>query len=277
MKKTRIEYCDSTINPVMGCWGCELFNVDLHENHCYAYEFAYRMVGRPGWPDNWREPEFFPGRLQMASRWADLRGTKRPDKPWLNDRRRIIFVNDLSDGFGPNAPSPEYWLTDFLPEMKRSPHTWLFLSKWPFRMVSYFNNHDLTTKFLLGTTITSQDYMWRLADLTRSNHTLFWLSIEPMLGPITLPSWLPWKVAWIVAGGESGRNARKTESQWARDLRDQCADMEIPFFWKQWGEWIPYDQWNPDTSNPGSMRMGKALSGKAIDGIEHTGMFRESL
>lgn len=49
-------------------------------------------------------------------------------------------------------------------------------------------------------------------------------------------------IHWVIGGGESGRSARPPHPAWARSLRDQCASANIPFFWKQWGEWIPKTQ-----------------------------------
>lgn len=46
-------------------------------------------------------------------------------------------------------------------------------------------------------------------------------------------------VDWVIVGGESGRGARPMSIQWARSLRDQCADAGVPFLFKQWGEWCP--------------------------------------
>lgn len=90
------------------------------------------------------------------------------------------------------------------------------------------------------------------------------LSIEPMLGPIRLDrltreavsqiyyddaltgfksngcgGWQDEKLDWVIVGGESGKDARAMHPQWARDLRDQCAEAGVPFFFKQWGEWAP--------------------------------------
>lgn len=43
---------------------------------------------------------------------------------------------------------------------------------------------------------------------------------------------------WVICGGESGPNARPMQPAWARSLRDQCAAASVPFFFKQWGEWV---------------------------------------
>lgn len=42
-------------------------------------------------------------------------------------------------------------------------------------------------------------------------------------------------IDWVIVGGESGSGARPMEEEWARALRDQCADVGIAFFFKQWG------------------------------------------
>jgi hypothetical protein len=47
---------------------------------------------------------------------------------------------------------------------------------------------------------------------------------------------------WLIVGGESGHHARPMHPAWARSLRDQCQAAAVPFFFKQWGEWLPIDQ-----------------------------------
>lgn len=49
------------------------------------------------------------------------------------------------------------------------------------------------------------------------------------------------RIHWVIAGGESGRSANPTKPNWLRSLRDQCRDVGVPFFFKQWGEWAPSD------------------------------------
>jgi protein gp37 len=48
-------------------------------------------------------------------------------------------------------------------------------------------------------------------------------------------------IHWVIAGGESGHHARPMHPEWVRSLRDQCATAGVPFFFKQWGEWLPID------------------------------------
>lgn len=109
------------------------------------------------------------------------------------------------------------------------------------------------------------------------------------------------KIDWIVAGGESGKDARPMHPDWARSLRDQCAAAGVPFLFKQWGEWAPGEiyvegdrgglarfpdhgaetfpgkptHWWGETHafNPGpiSVAVGKKRAGRLLDGVLHDG------
>lgn len=134
------------------------------------------------------------------------------------------------------------------------------------------------------------------------------LSIEPMLGPIDLTDitrkfdggsdhfsalydpdddcadTTPY-VNWVIAGGESGTNARPMHPDWPRALRDQCDAAGAPFLFKQWGEWAPDDhythmpkrdadihEWfDGDLVVERSWRYGKKAAGRVLDGVTHDG------
>jgi protein gp37 len=74
---------------------------------------------------------------------------------------------------------------------------------------------------------------------TRINHLreapagVRFLSVEPLIGPVG-PVDLS-GIHWVIAGGESGPGARILNIDWARDIRDQCAQQGVAFFFKQWG------------------------------------------
>lgn len=87
-----------------------------------------------------------------------------------------------------------------------------------------------------------------------------WLSIEPLLGPVDLDGQA---LDWVVVGGESGPNARPMHPDWARSIRDQCQAAEVPFFFKQWGEYGLL----PGTID-GTVRLGKKKAGRLLDGRE---------
>ena len=56
-------------------------------------------------------------------------------------------------------------------------------------------------------------------------------------GPLDETSYLD-SVVWVIAGGESGPNARPCHPDWIRSLVEQCKVAGVPFFFKQWGEWL---------------------------------------
>ena len=161
-KDTKIEYADSTVNPVMGCTGCELYHPDPSKNHCYAATLINRYAGLKGWPKSFNEPEYFPRRIEKAIQWPDLTNTQRKTKSWLNDYPRIIFVNDLSDGFCPDV-DPMIWLYPAMKKMAESPHIWLLLTKWPKRMRRFFEQYAAPDNFWLGVSVPNQKTVWRIS------------------------------------------------------------------------------------------------------------------
>lgn len=113
----------------------------------------------------------------------------------------------------------------------------------------------------IGTTVEDQERAdQRIPELLKIPAKVRFLSCEPLLGPVDLSLWLPDQDAdqdttafhsfhhpedslhWIIAGGESGPRARPSNPDWFRSLRDQCQAAGVPFFFKQWGEWLPMSQ-----------------------------------
>ena len=85
----------------------------------------------------------------------------------------------------------------------------------------------------------------------------------------------PAGIGWVIAGGESGPSVRPSNPQWFRDLRDQCTRTHVPFFFKQWGEWVSVSE----VEGPGEpftfpdersvRRVGKRKAGNTLDGVRH--------
>lgn len=91
----------------------------------------------------------------------------------------------------------------------------------------------------LGVSVENQKWAnARIPALLDTPAAVRWLSCEPLLGPVNLGDRAS-DLNWVVAGGESGPNARPMHPAWARSLRDQCVSAGVPFFLKQWGEWGP--------------------------------------
>ena len=135
---TKIQWCDSTCNPTMGCDGCELW--DGTTKKCYAGVLHVRFGGvTKGYAPSFEEVTRFPGRMEQATRWSDLRGKSRSDKPWLNGYPRLVFVSDMSDALSEGVPF-EYLKEEVIDNVT-SPagrrHHWLWLTKRPNRMAKF--------------------------------------------------------------------------------------------------------------------------------------------
>lgn len=258
-RQTKIEYCDSTVNPVIGCTGCRLYHPDPAKNHCYAASLCKRWGSKPGWPDDFTEPIYVPERLNKALAWPDLTGQERPDKPWLNGYPRLIFVNDLGDGFCPDV-DPEAWLKPYIERMAESPHIWLMLTKWPNGMFEFFDRLRVWPRnFWFGiSALSGEDIQkvvrladWKAILSERGADIKIWISYEPALGPLGLSDldrtdrfFLSLVDLWV-AGGESGFNARPAHPDWFRELRDTTRSWGSRFFLKQWGAWKPTFRQSP--------------------------------
>jgi len=227
---TAISWCDSTLNLMMGCDGCELWNGARQS--CYAGVMTAKYAGQMGWPEAFETPRVFPQRLDVGVHWKGLAGTSRPEKPWLNGMPRIVFLNDMGDTFTESLESN--WLAPYLPRMDTSPHQWLVLTKRAVRAKRFFELFDAPSNLWLGVSVTTQATadarIPALLDTPRIA-TRF-VSVEPMLEPIVLEAYLE-DLDWVIIGGESGPDHRPMPRAWATDLLRQCRDMGVPAFFKQ--------------------------------------------
>ena len=85
----------------------------------------------------------------------------------------------------------------------------------------------------MGVSVENLKYTPRIDDLRRTGPNVKFLSIEPLLGP--LPGLDLEGIDWVIVGGESGPGARPMDPAWVLEIRDQCLDARVPFFFKQWG------------------------------------------
>ncbi len=257
-KKTTIHWCDGTVNPVMGCAGCELWTPT--RKTCYAGILHGRRKTSKGFSPDFNCPKLFPGRMATAARWSDLTGTDRLDKPWLNGLPRLTFVSDMGDALSEknticpgNSPVHggavpfEYLrqeIIDAATSEAGSRHRWLWLTKRPKRMVQF--NQWLRKNFLTdiprnvwaGTSVTKNTNLKRVDELlgVGDEKTVRFLSLEPLWEEVSLAGKLD-GIHWVIVGGESrqGSSTKEFRCEWARRLRDECAEAHVPFFLKQLG------------------------------------------
>ena len=192
---------------------------------------------------------------------------ERLDQPLRWRRPRKVFVNSLSDLFHDDVPD-EYIAQVFAVMARAENHTFQVLTKRHGRMRALLSSWEFREALRcklgwpdlaewplpnvwLGVTVEDQKRAdLRVPALLDTPAAVRFLSCEPLLGPVDLSPWTghgyggdPREeeslIDWVIAGGESGPNARPMHPDWARSLRDQCVAAGVPFFFKQWGEWAP--------------------------------------
>lgn len=277
--KTGIEWTDATWNPVTGCakvsQGCK---------NCYAERISKRF-GK-----DFSKIELHPERLELPLRW------KKPRK---------IFVNSMSDLFHEAVPN-SFIRSVFKAMGEAKQHTFQVLTKRSGRMMSivrgFVSEGDFATltgndgtfpfqNVWLGVSVENQETAdGRIPLLLHTPAAIRFVSYEPALGPVMFNMAVgAGRVDWVIAGGESGPNARPSHPDWFRSVRDQCIEADIPFFFKQWGEWTPEFEWlrrikwstvkgrivcakgHPPLNVPLDtdhlmLRVGKKHAGRALDG-----------
>ena len=138
----------------------------------------------------------------------------------------------MSDLFHPQVP------LDFIHQvfkvMTDTPrHTYQILTKRSQRLASIAPQLDWPPNVWMGVSVENARYSFRINHLRTVPAAIRFVSAEPLLGP--LPDLDLSGIHLLIVGGESGHRARRMQESWARNLRDQCAAADIPFFFKQWG------------------------------------------
>jgi len=248
-EKTKIQWCDSTVNPTMGCDGCELWKRGSIEV-CYAGKLHDRRKGHKGFAPKFEQVTAFPGRIEMASSYDDLTRTPRFNKPWLHDLPRLIFVSDMSDCLS-DGVSFAYLNDEIIAPVTTElgqRHHWLWLTKRPGRMAQFSEwlarqNTAWPENLWAGTSVTTQAAVSRVDQLLNvgNEKTLRFVSVEPQWEPIDLDNRLA-QLDWVIHGGESGTIDHPFNLAWVNLLRDACRAASVPYFLKQLGAHIVVDR-----------------------------------
>ena len=208
-----IEWTESTWNPVTGCTkvspGCK---------HCYAERIAERLqaMGQRNYRNGFK--------LTLQPHMLDL------PLQWRKPQR--IFVNSMSDLFQKEVP-PAYILRVFDVMRRAYWHQFQVLTKRSDILRELDPLIDWPPNVWMGVSVENKDYAWRIDDLRGTRARTKFLSIEPLLGPITDLNLSG--IDWVIVGGESGPGARPIQRNWVVDLRRQCRQAGVAFFFKQWG------------------------------------------
>lgn len=211
--KSPIEWTESTWNPVTGCKkispGCK---------NCYAERLSKRLkaMGQPNYRNGFKLT-LQPHMLELPLKW------KKP---------QTIFVNSMSDLFHVDVPL-EYVQRVFDVMDRAYWHRFQVLTKRADRLEEVSSQLNWSPNIWMGVSVESQKYVERIDNLRNSGAKVKFLSLEPLLGP--LKNLNLQNIDWAIVGGESGYGARPMEVDWVLDIRRQCEESEVPFFFKQWG------------------------------------------
>lgn len=307
-----IEWTDSTFNPWIGCT-----KISPACDHCYAEALMDKRHHRVKWGGSrsrtktWHQPVAW--QREAAAFFAE------------HGRRRRVFCASLADVFDNQVPDD--WRVDLWELIRATPDLdWQLLTKRPQnigKMLPAFWD-EVKSHVWLGTTVEDQKRAnINVTHLLRHDAAVRFVSCEPLLERVDLTSIdidgesemdalgeratgpAHHTIDWVIAGGESGPQARPSHPDWIRSLRVQCAAAGVPFLFKQWGSWLPgnfafdlddhlhfedLDQrsfpigrktdihhFNADAAGRGdpeglgAMRVGKATAGRLLDGFEHNG------
>ena len=208
-----IEWTDATWNPVTGCSkispGCK---------HCYAERMASRIkaMGQKNYSNGF-EVTLQPHMLELPLHW------KTPKR---------VFVNSMSDLFHVDVPAS--YIKDVFDVMHRAHwHQFQLLTKRAARIEELSPKLKWQPNIWMGVSVENEEYLYRIDHLRKTGAHVKFLSLEPLLGP--LPKMDLRGIDWAIVGGESGPGARPMNADWVTDIREQCAEAGVAFFFKQWG------------------------------------------
>jgi len=287
-----VEGCTPVDESCEGCWAAEAsYMRQFNPAVSYRHEGLTNEQGR------------FNGTIRLMEQ--DLEKPVHTRKEWtwaiwndlFHEKVPLRFIADALDIMALESCEHQ----TFLILTKRPEHSFLALTKRAARVPFFFAVMREAGEVILpavtlpnlwvGVTVPMQKYVIRLEHLLQYPGKRY-VSIEPCLGEVDLRPYLPY-LHGVILGGESGPRARPMHPDWARKVRDDCAEFNVPFFFKQWGEWCPDDfttvtpggrtpkrawvhhttgeayDWAYPYNCEGMMRVGRNKAGRLLDGREH--------
>jgi protein gp37 len=213
MRKTKIEWTETTWNPATGCTkissGCK---------NCYAEKMAKRLQAMS-------IDKYCTG-FQLAVHEDVL------NEPYSWRSPRTVFVNSMSDLFHEKMPF-DFILKVFKVMNENPHHTFQVLTKRADVLYEYNQHLTWTKNIWMGVTVESQAYVNRIDYLRSTGAAVKFLSIEPLIDEIRYLDLE--NIDWVIVGGESGPGARLMQEEWVIGIRNECLIQNVPFFFKQWG------------------------------------------
>lgn len=236
--QSAIEWTEQTWNPTTGCTkvspGCK---------HCYAETMAKRLqaMGVRGYENSF-SLNLLPERLV---------------EPLKRKKSTVYFVNSMSDLFHEDIPNA--FIRQVFDVIKQTPqHTYQILTKRADRLPGFFSKYVAPTNAWLGVSVENRKHgLPRIDALRHIPAQIRFLSVEPLLedlGNIELRG-----IHWVIVGGESGPKARPMKQEWVVNIKRQCEQQNVAFFFKQWGGW------GADGKKRAKKQNGRILLGQTWD------------
>lgn len=224
MAQSSIEWTEETWNPTTGCnkisAGCKF---------CYAEVMSNRLyhMGIEKYKDNFKF-RIHPETLNEPFKW------KKP---------KVVFVNSMSDMFHKDVPLE--FLKQVFKVMNDNPqHTFQVLTKRSDILLKYSKELTWTKNIWMGVSVENEKVKYRIDELRKTGAKVKFLSLEPLIGALGKLNLRG--INWAIVGGESGSGARPVKEEWVLDIKKQCNDKNVAFFFKQWGK----RQFNPKQDDP---------------------------
>jgi protein gp37 len=213
MATSSIEWTELTWNPTTGCdkisAGCKF---------CYAEIMSRRLhaMGVEKYKDGFKVREH-EAALAIPYAWR---------KP------AMVFVNSMSDLFHKDVSLG--FIQRVFTVMNANSHLiFQVLTKRSERLAEVWSELTWSRNIWMGVSVEDERVVQRIDDLRRVPAAVRFLSCEPLIGPL---SNLNLKgIDWVIVGGESGTKPRPMQPEWVTEIRDQCLDHDVAFFFKQWG------------------------------------------
>jgi protein gp37 len=268
MSNSKIEWTEKSWNPIVGCTkvskGCD---------NCYAMRMAWRHQHNPKLQEKYSGTvkKMANGEVNWTGKINLLESELIRPLQWK--KPSMVFVNSMSDLFHESVPF-EFIALVYDTMLVADEHTYQVLTKRPDRMLKFIEWYGYNSS-LEGLNVeeyhinfsSAFSHVWhgvsvenqetannRIPLLLKVPAKIRFLSCEPLISRVSFrwkyvpKNWREEKgsltqyeildgIHWVIAGGESGTNARPVHPDWIRTIRDQCAETDIPFFFKQWGEY----------------------------------------
>ena len=213
MAQSSIEWTEMTWNPTTGC-----DKVSAGCKYCYAEVMTKRLkaMGQEKYKDGFK--------VRVHDESLHI--------PYTWKQSKVVFVNSMSDLFHPEVPLE--FIQKVFEVMNNTPqHTYQVLTKRAERLFELHEQLNWTNNIWMGVSVENDKVKNRIDFLRATNAKTKFLSCEPLIGPLSNMDLS--NIDWVIVGGESGRKSRPMEELWVWDIKQQCQEQEVAFFFKQWG------------------------------------------